>query len=260
MDLNLTGRSVLITGGSKGIGFGVARWFAKEGCNLRLAARSQTELEAAKAKLEQIAKIDVRTYAMDLSISESRDKLTAACSDVDILINNAGGVPGGSIEDIDDAKWRAAWDLKVFGYINMSRAFYTLMKARKSGVIINIIGVGGERLDSGYIAGATGNAALIAFTKTLGSTSIDEGVRVLGVNPGPVATERLEFLARKRALDRFGDAERWREFFKSMPLGRAATVDETAASVVFLASDLSAYTSGVMLNIDGGLVSRGALP
>ena len=125
---------------------------------------------------------------MDLSKAESRDKLVAACSDSDILINNAGGVPGGSIEDIDDAKWRAAWDLKVFGYINMSRSFFTLMKARKRGVIINIIGVGGERLDAGYIAGATGNAALMAFTRTLGSTSIDHGVRVLGVNPGPVET------------------------------------------------------------------------
>ena len=260
MDLNLTGRSVLITGGSKGIGFGVARWFAQEGCNLHLAARSADDLDAAKTNIEKIAKVDVKTYAMDLSKPESRDKLVAACADVDILINNAGGVPGGSIEDIDDAKWRAAWDLKVFGYINMSRSFFTLMKARKRGVIINIIGAGGERLDSGYIAGATGNAALMAFTRTLGSTSIDEGVRVLGVNPGPVQTERLEFLARKRAADRFGDPERWREFFKSMPMGRAATVDETAASVVFLASDLSAYTSGVIFTIDGGLVSRGALP
>ncbi len=260
MDLKLKGRSVLITGGSKGIGFGVARWFAQEGCNLRLAARSQEDLAQAKKKLLEIANVDVQTFAMDLSRAESRDKLVAACSDVDILINNAGGVPGGTIEDIDDVKWRAAWDLKVFGYINMSRAFFTLMKARKSGVIINIIGVGGERLDAGYIAGATGNAALMAFTRTLGSTSIDHGVRVLGVNPGPVETERLEFLGRKRAADRLGDPERWREFFKHMPLGRAASVDETAASVVFLASDLSAYTSGIIFTIDGGLVSRGALP
>jgi NAD(P)-dependent dehydrogenase (short-subunit alcohol dehydrogenase family) len=260
MDLKLKGRTVLITGGSKGIGFGVARWFASEGCNLRLAARSQDDLDKAKAKIAQIAPVDVRTYALDLSKSEARAQLVEACKDVDILINNAGGVPGGSIEDIDDAKWRASWELKVFGYINMSRAFYSLMKARRRGVIINIIGIGGERLDSGYIAGATGNAALMAFSRALGSTSIDEGVRVLAVNPGPVETERLEFLGRKRAQDRLGDPERWREFFKNMPLGRAATVDETAASVVFLASDLSSYTSGVVFTIDGGLVSRGALP
>ena len=97
MDLKLAGRKVLITGGSKGIGFGVARWFAQEGCNLRLAARSQEDLEQAKAKLLKIAKVDVQTYAMDLSKAESRDKLVAACSDADILINNAGGGPGGSI-------------------------------------------------------------------------------------------------------------------------------------------------------------------
>ena len=120
--------------------------------------------------------------------------------------------------------------------------------------------IGGERLDAGYIAGAAGNASLIAFTKALGSTSLDAGVRVLGVNPGPVETERLEFLARKRAADKFGDANRWREFQKNMPLGRAATVDEVAPTVVFLASDLCSYTSGTMVNIDGGITNRGALP
>ena len=260
MDLKLGGRTALITGGSKGIGFAVARHFVAEGCKVRLAARSKEDLEAAAEKLRKAGAADVRVYALDLSDQGARDQLAADCADVDILINNAGGVPGGSIEDVEDARWRAAWDLKVFGYINNSRAFFKFMKARGQGVIINIIGIGGERLDAGYIAGAAGNASLIAFTKALGSTSLDAGVRVLGVNPGPVETERLEFLARKRAADKFGDANRWREFQKNMPLGRAATVDEVAPTVVFLASDLCSYTSGTMVNIDGGITNRGALP
>ena len=130
------------------------------------------------------------------------------------------------------------------------------MKARGHGVIINIIGIGGERLDAGYIAGAVGNAGLIALTKALGSTSIDSGVRILGINPGPVSTERLEFLARRKAAIQFGDENRWQEFQKDMPLSRAAKTSEIAPTVVFLASHLCSYTSGTVLNIDGGSTSR----
>src|SRR5262249_45042583 len=133
------------------------------------------------------------------------------------------------------------------------------MKSAKRGVIVNGIGAGGERLDFNYIAGATGNAALIAFTRALGGHSLDFGVRVLGVNPGPVATERLERLNRDRAKAELGDEDRWMEKFKHLPRGRPATCDEVTAAVVFLASDLSSYSSGTVLTIDGGLVHRGGL-
>jgi NAD(P)-dependent dehydrogenase (short-subunit alcohol dehydrogenase family) len=92
------------------------------------------------------------------------------------------------------------------------------MKERRSGVIINIIGAGGEKLDFGYIAGAAGNASLMAFTRAIGGTSPEFGVRVIGVNPGPVMTDRIEVLGRRRAAALYGDENRWRETFKQSPL------------------------------------------
>lgn len=259
MDLGLKGRSALITGGSKGIGFSIARFLAAEGCTLHLVARSEPDLAAARERLQKEYAVAASVHAMDLAERGRPGELAAKCPQIDILVNNAGSIPRGTVEDIDEEHWRAAWDLKVFGYINMCREFFRLMKARRRGVIINILGNGGEALDAGYIAGAAGNASLMAFTRALGGQSANVGVRVLGVNPGPVATERLIGLMQTEAKRRFGDASRWRELEKGFPFGRAATVEEIAATVALLASDLSSYTTGTIVTIDGGMVNRGSL-
>ena len=127
---------------------------------------------------------------------------------------------------------------------------------RQRGVIVNIIGAGGERLDPMYIVGAVGNSGLMSLTRAIGGNSPQFGVRVLGVNPGPVMTDRIEALGRRRAATLYGDENRWRESFATMPFGRPASVDEIAATVVFLASDLCSYTSGTIVTIDGGLTYR----
>jgi len=258
MDLKLTGRSVMITGASKGIGLGIGRWFASEGVNLCLVARSGDLLAKEAEAIRKSAQVNVQTLAADLSDPPARRKVFETFPDVDIVVNNAGAIPGGTIEDVDEKAWRAGWDLKVYAHVDFTRLYLARMKTRRRGVIINIIGAGGEKLTYGYIAGSAGNASLMAFTRAIGGTSPDFGVRVLGVNPGPVATERVEYLARQRAA-KAGDESRWQEGFKNMPFGRPATVDEIAASVVFLASDLSSYTSGTIVGIDGGLVHKGAL-
>ena len=259
MDLKLHGRRALITGGSKGIGLAIARLLAAEGCHLHLVARSAADLAAAGAELRQRHGVDVEVHALNMAERGQAQALATRCPDVDILINNAGATPRGSLLEVDEDRWRAAFDLKVYGYIDLSRAYYRLMKERRSGVIVNIIGNGGERLDAGYIAGATGNAALMAFTRALGGASAADGIRVVGVNPGPVTTERLVGLMKTEAVTRYGDAERWREFEAGFPFGRAATVDEIAATVALLASDLSSYTTGTIVTIDGGLAHRGSL-
>ena len=104
------------------------------------------------------------------------DRLAALHPDIDILVNNAGAIPGGDLQEIDEARWREAWDLKVFGYINMCRRFYALMKQRGRGVIINILGMAGEKMDAGYIAGSTGNA---------GADGVHQDARRRGVGGQP---------------------------------------------------------------------------
>ena len=147
----------------------------------------------------------VEVHAADLSRADAIQAVVEAAGAIDILINNAGAIPKGDLLELDDARWREAWDLKAFGYINMCREFFGAMTKRRAGVIINIIGFSSEKLDYDYLAGSTGNAALVAFTRALGSLSIEFGVRVLGVNPGYVETERAVRGLRIRAQKELGE-------------------------------------------------------
>jgi NAD(P)-dependent dehydrogenase (short-subunit alcohol dehydrogenase family) len=242
MDLNLKGKRVLVTGGSKGIGRACADAFAAEGAKVRIASRNPPPGADAKA--------------IDISQRGAAEALAEWAGELDVLVNSAGAIPGGDLLKVDEETWRKAWELKVFGYINLTRAIYAAMKKRRRGVIVNIIGSAGEKLDAAYIAGSTGNAGLMAFTRALGGASHADGIRVLGINPGPTATDRLITLYKQRAETILGDATRYEELFKDMSFGRPAEAAEIAAAVVFLSSPKSGYTSGCILTVDGGLAAR----
>ncbi|WP_116134429.1 SDR family oxidoreductase [Tropicimonas sp. IMCC34043] len=259
MDLGLNGKRVLITGGSQGIGEGVAQVFAEEGAILHLTARNAERLEAVATRLRNDHGAVVSVYPMDLTGGEAPIRLAETVGDVDVLINNAGVIPGGNLFSSDDASWRANWDLKIFGYINMCRVYYRKMKEAGGGVIINDIGNAGERFDPDYIAGTTGNASLMAFTRALGARSLDDNIRVVGVNPGPVDTSRIYKLLRRRALDWYNDESRWEELLATYPLKRPAKVREIADLMAFLASYRSAYTTGTIFTVDGGIASRASI-
>ena len=184
MELGLEGRSALITGSSKGIGYASAYRLAQEGCNVHLASRSEADLEKASAEIRSRYNVEVTIHPTDLADGDAARALIATCQDIDILVNNAGAIPGGDIASIEEPRWREAWDLKVFGYINTCRAAYANMKARGNGVIVNVIGAAGERPSAGYIAGSAGNASLMAFTRGLGGRSRADNIRVVAINPG----------------------------------------------------------------------------
>src|SRR3974377_2284135 len=198
MELGLRGRKALVTGASKGIGRACAEVLAEEGCDVVLVSRTVADLEAARAAIVAKHNVAVRFFPLDLSDSRNVDKLAAECADTDLLVNSAGAIPGGDIALVDEARWRTAWDLKVFGYINMTRRFYALMAQRKKGVIINILGAAGENPDFDYIAGSSGKASFLAFSRAMGGTAPRDGLRVVGINPGPVMTDRLLPVERAR--------------------------------------------------------------
>jgi 3-oxoacyl-[acyl-carrier protein] reductase len=223
-----------------------------------MAARDRAVLEAAAQRIRSAHQVNVRIFPADLSKPEDRAQLVEACGDNDILVNNAGSNPAGALEDIDDATWRASWDLKVFGYINMTRAFYARMKERQAGVIVNVIGTGGERMDANYILGASGNISLMGFTRALGGRSPDHNVRVVAVNPGLTETDRAVTMLQTWSQSQFGTPDRWREALekRNLPFGRMGTSREVADAVVFLASNRAAYISGTVVTVDGGNVHR----
>ncbi len=256
MELGLRAKKILITGASQGIGAGLAEAFAAEGCELYLVARSADKLGAVAAAIREAHGVPVHLLAQDITAPGAVDQVMAFGGHVDVLVNNAGSIPGGTLWEVDETRWREGWELKVFGYINLCRAMYPEMKARGTGVILNNIGNGGENPDFNYIAGSTGNAALMAFTRALGGRSLEDGIRVVGVNAGPVATDRIVKVMRGHAAKLLGDAERFGELMAMYPLGRPATVPEVADLFVYLASDRSAYSSGAIFTVDGGITSK----
>jgi NAD(P)-dependent dehydrogenase (short-subunit alcohol dehydrogenase family) len=257
MDLAIAGQRALVTGASRGIGRAIASTLAAEGCRLVLVARDASALDTVRDDLvRRHPGADVVTRAADLSRPEAIAGFAAAVPDVQILVNNAGAIPHGGLLDVADDAWMGGWQLKVHGHIRMTRVFYAHMRERRAGVVVNVIGVAGERVMSSYVAGSSGNAALIAFTKAVGSASPADGIRVVGVNPGPILTERLQARLLGRARAELGDEGRWRELMAPMPFGRAGQPEEIASVVAFLASPRAGYMSGTIVNVDGGISNR----
>src|SRR6185503_1498593 len=223
MDLHLTGKKALITGASRGIGFAVAKCLLGEGALVRIAARAGERIEKAAAALRAAGAKDFAAYGLDLALTEKRAELVERCGDVDILVNCAGVIPRQTIEEMSEEAWRKSWELKLFASIDLTRRYYARMKERRGGVIINVIGSAGLRPDYNFAAGSVANSAPMSLTSALGGVSPDFNVRILGVNPGSVRTERTLERLKQVAKQRFGDENRWSELeqqaAKTQPFG-----------------------------------------
>jgi NAD(P)-dependent dehydrogenase (short-subunit alcohol dehydrogenase family) len=257
MDLGLKGKRALVTGASQGIGRACAESLAREGCHLDLVARHREGLENAREQLRKSYGVEVAIHPLDLTQPGVAAVLWQKCPSIDVLVNNAGNVPRGTILELEEETWRQGWELKIFGYINLTREFYKRMVERRAGVIVNVIGIGAEKLEYAYTAGSTGNAAIVAMTRAIGSVSLEYGVRVLGVSPGWVETEKSKRGLRARAAKELGDAERWPELTRHWPRGFLIRPQEIGDVVAFSASERAGAMSGVVVTVDAGFSARG---
>jgi 3-oxoacyl-[acyl-carrier protein] reductase len=247
---DLKNKIVIVTGGSKGIGFGIARGFAAQGCSLRLVARDPASLEDAKNTLTSEFNVEVQTMAVNLSEDKNIDSLAPFYEDADILVNSAGAMGRGTLQEINPEKFRDAWEGKVMSTIFLTRRIYPYMKKRpQGGVIINIIGIAADRLNFKSIGTTTANAALAAFTKAMGSESTNDNVRIVGIHPGLIRTPRTEALVNPTS-----DADRkaYENLMKNLPYGRMGEASEIANLALFLSSSQASYISGEVISVDGG--------
>ena len=250
MQLELDDTVVLVTGGSKGIGRATALGFAAEGASVLVCARGQAALDdtVAAAPAGRVVGISA-----DLTQADAIAGVIARCVDefgrIDVLVNNAGSARPGPFLDISDADWTADWTLKFFGYVRMARAVLPHMQTQGRGVIVNVIGTGGLRPMANYMVGGAANAALNHFTKALAAEGAAHGVRVVGVNPGPILTERLQQFVTTLSPES-GSVE---DALRTMtPLGRVGEPQEVADLILFLASARAAFIHGANVTIDGG--------
>ena len=253
MQLNLTGKVAIVTGGSKGIGQATALGFLAEGASILVCARGKEALEETVRQAGKAGEGRIVAMQADLTKGEDIKAVVARCvttfGRVDILVNNAGSARPGDFLTLSDEAWVDDWTLKFFGYMRMAREVLAQMHKQGGGVIINIAGTGGLKPMGSYMIGGSANIAVNHFTKALADEGAKHGVRVVGINPGPILTERLE-----KFLSTFGPAGASREeaLKKMTPLGRVGKSEECADLILFLASERAAFIHGTNITIDGG--------
>jgi len=258
MDLQLTGKVAVITGGTVGIGLAIARGLAAEGAHLALCARDEQRLRAVVDRLREDFQVRVIGVAADVGGLDGPARLERAVVDefggADILINNAGTGSEETILEASDERWQAYWDLHVMAAVRLARVFAPRMKARGGGVILHNASICATQ-PLGYepIYNVT-KAALVMFSKCLANELIGDNIRVNAVNPGLVMTG--DWVKTAKLLTE-GTDQTWEQYLQKIaednaPIGRFATPEEVADLFVYLCSDRASYAVGSTYYLDGG--------
>ena len=259
MNLELTNKHVLITGGSKGIGLACARTFLAEGARVTLVSRSVENLLAAQSVLLKDASgATVNVIAADLRDAADAERAVDAVERdfgaVDVLVNSAGAAKRTPADELTADDWHDAMQAKFFTYIHVINPLIKRMGERGHGAVVNIIGSGGKVATVTHLAGGAANAALMLASAGLASAYASTGVRVNAVNPGRTFTERLQEGMQAEALQQgLTVEEATARATKSLPLKRFANPEEIADAVVYLASARASYVTGALLAMDGAL-------
>jgi NAD(P)-dependent dehydrogenase (short-subunit alcohol dehydrogenase family) len=257
MDLQLKGKTALVTGASEGIGKGIARALAREGVDVAICARRKDKLDQAAAEIAKGTGRKIVAIPADLTKDADAknfvEKGHQALGRVDIMVNNAGSAPGGVIEHLAEADWAQALQLKFMGYVRCLRYALPIMVRQGGGRVVNLIGNDGIKHSYWEIAPGAANAAGQNLTMSLASQYGKHNISLCAVNPGPVRTERWAGLVAAMARDmKLSHEEADKLAPASIPMGRIAEVEEVANLVTMLASPLMHFVNGTMIEIDGG--------
>lgn len=252
MNLELSGKVAIVTGASRGIGRAIAETLAAEGMHLTLAARSRELLDDLAGSLKTpslVQAVDLREPDVPAAVIAAT---VARFGRLDLLVNNAGAAKRGDFLDLSDADWDDGYRLKFFGAMRCARAAWPHLR-KSGGAIINIVGIGGRTGTAEFTIGGTVNAALLNLTKCLADRGIQDGVRVNAINPGSIATERLQVRLRSFAAERGVDVRAAeQEMAKAFKIARFGEPAEIARVVAFLASPQASYCQGAIVDVDGG--------
>lgn len=260
MDLQLQGKSVLVTAGSKGLGKAIAMEYVKEGANVLIASRSEENLQQAVRDIKDATgKSHIAYTVCDMKNKEDITymvhKLLDWTNRIDILINNAGGPPGGSFMEMDDADWYHAFELNLLSFVRTIREMVPHMEQQESGHIVNLASSSIQAPIEGLVLSNTMRPGILGLSKSLSQELAGKNILVNTVGPGKIETDRIKELNEKNAKKKNQSAEAIKqEIQQAIPMQRLGKPEEFARMVVFLGSDANTYITGQSLVIDGGLI------
>ena len=256
MDLQLAGKTALVTGASKGIGREVARSLAREGVDVAITARGADLLRQTADDIQ--AETGRRVVALQgdanlvADVEANVDGALDALGGIDILVTCAGSSPGGLLEELTEAQWLESLNLKFLGYVRTVRAVIPHMVKAGHGSIVLVVGNDGLKPSFWEMTAGAANAADLNFASSIADQYGPKGIRVNTVNPGPVDTDRWDGLEKAFARDMGVSQDEARQRAEaSIPLGKITQPEEVAALVAFLASDVARSIHGSHISIDG---------
>jgi 3-oxoacyl-[acyl-carrier protein] reductase len=253
MDIRLDGRAAVVTGGSKGIGYGVAARFAASGADVAIVARGRDVLAEAVESMRATARGRVVPIAGDVSVAADIERIYAeamrAFGKVDIIVNNAGSSSSGPFERLTDATWQQDFDLKLFAAIRLTRLAWPRMKERRWGRVINVLNIGAKAPRPASAPTSVTRAAGMALTKVLAGEGAPFNILVNALLVGFIESDQAVRAAAQAGIPLQDYLD---QRSKDIPLGRPGRPEEFANVACFLASEAGSYVTGTAINVDGG--------